>query len=295
LNSSPDKIYRRFLLGIASEEEECRVEEAVLSGESDALILQTAQDELIDDYLLGRITQEEKRGFEEQFLVTEDRRQRLRFASSLIEYSRKAPDEGNSVTRKVAPRGGIRVLVSWKHAAFLGAAASVLLAVLTGLELMRARQQTQVAQATQNELTRLQASSAADDQRATQIIEPSTGIPRGTEGTIDQMPVIEFASATRAVVPPKFRIPADARFARIDWKIPAPFAQKYREVLLSGTGQELWAQEFPAAVLSPGNQSTIVLPAFILTPGAYHLRLDGYSTKGEFEEVTDCVFLVVRE
>lgn len=271
------------------------MEEAVLGGESDALILQTAEDELIDDYLLGSITQEEKQGFEEQFLITEDRRQRLRFASSLIEYSRKAPDESNSVTRKVAPRGGIRVSFSWKRVAFLGAAASVLLAVLAGLELMRARQQTQVAQATRNELTRLQAAFAADDQRATQDIEPSTGILHGTESTVDRMPVIEFASATRTVVPPKLRIPAEARFARIDWKLPAPFAEKYREVLLSGTGQELWAQEFPAAVLSPGKQSTIVLPASILTPGAYHLRLDRDSTKGQFEEVTDCVFLVVRE
>ena len=42
----------------------------MLAGELDTLTLQTAEDELIDDYLLGSITREERCGFEEQFLIT---------------------------------------------------------------------------------------------------------------------------------------------------------------------------------------------------------------------------------
>jgi hypothetical protein len=109
------------------------------------------------------------------------------------------------------------------------------------------------------------------------------------------MPVIEFASTTRSMYPVVFRVPANARFARIDWKLSAPLAEKYREVLLSGSGQQLWVQEFPAVVLSPANRSTIVLPASILSPGTYHFRLDMVSTSGGFEELADCVFRVVRE
>jgi hypothetical protein len=295
LNSSLDKTYRRFLLGIASEEDECSVEEAVLTDELDAILLHAAEDELIDDYLLGSLTDEERRGFEEQFLITEERRQRLRFASELIEYSQKQPADDRSVKPKLVPPGSIWFPFSWKHVAFLSAAASVVLAVLAGVGLIRLRQQTQAAQETRNELTRLQVASIAGSEKTGKAVSPSSEILSDTEYAVGRMPMIVFASNSRDVLPVLFHVPADTRYVRIDWKLSTPFAERYREVLLSKTDQ-LWAQEFPAAVLSPAEQSTIVLPASILVPGIiYHLRLDGGSARGQFEELADCTFRVVRE
>lgn len=286
MNPSPDKIYRRFLLGIASEDEQCRVEEAVLTGELDAGFLDTAEDELIDDYLLGEITSEERRGFEEQFLITEQRRQRLGFASALIEYSQKLSVEDHPAEQKLAPIRSMSFKLSWKYAAVFSAAASIVLAVLTGLEWKNLQQQTQVAQEAKNELTRLQTAAAA---------KAPSGILSGSDATTSRMPVIEFESTTRAIYPIVFHVPTAAQFARIDWRISTPLAAKYRQVLLSGSGQQLWAQEFPANVLSPARQSTMVLPASILVPGTYHLRLEGGSSGGQFEELADSVFRVVRE
>ena len=270
------------------------MEEAVFTGELDILLLQTEEDELIDDYLLGRITHEERQGFEEQFLITEERRQRLRFASALIEYAQKLPANGRSANPRLAPPDRIRFKFSWKHAAVLSAATSVVLAVLIGAGLIKLRQQIEVAQETRNELTRLQAASIAGGQENAKVASPSSGTLNGAEGDGDQMPMIEFASATRGVYPVLFRVPVDARFARIDWQLSAPFAEEYRVVLLSGNGQQLWAQEFPVAVLSPSKRSTIVLPASILAPGTYHVRFDGRFTRGQFEELADFVFRVVR-
>ncbi len=271
------------------------MEEAVLAGELDTLILQTAEDELIDDYLLGSITQEERRGFEEQFLITEERRQKLRFTSALIEYSQKTPVDDNSVKHKLSPRGGIRLMFSWKHAALLSAAASVLLAVLAGFQLMKLRNQAQVARETRNEMTRLEAALAPDNRRTAQIVMPSTGIPSFTGAAVDRMPVIEFGPATRGGNLVMFHLPAGAQFARIDWDLSTYFSEDYREVLLS-SGHQLWAQEFPAVVLSPAKRSIIVLPASILVPGTiYNLRLDGRSTSGSFKELDDSEFKVVRE
>lgn len=244
MNSSPDKTYRRFLLGLASEEELCSVEEAVLAGELDALTLQVAEDELIDDYLLGSITEEERRGFEEQFLIAEERREKLRFASALIEYTQKAPAKSYSVKLKVASRGGMRLMLSWKHAAFLAATASLLLAVLAGFQLMKLRDQAQVAQEARNEMTRLEAALAAEDQRTAQVVKPSIGIPSITEVAADRMPAIELGHATRGGYLVIFRVPAGVQFARIDLDLSTNFAEQYREVLLS-SGQQLWARSFP--------------------------------------------------
>jgi hypothetical protein len=85
LNPLLENTCRRFLLGIASEEEESRVEGAVLADELDASFLLDAEDGLIDDYLLGSLTHEEQEGFSTHFLSTEERRQRLAFASALSE------------------------------------------------------------------------------------------------------------------------------------------------------------------------------------------------------------------
>jgi hypothetical protein len=296
LISSPDKTYRRFLLGLASHEEQCSVEEGVLGGELDTLTLQIAEDELIDDYLLGSLTQEERRGFEEQFLITEGRRQRLKFASALIKYSQKVPPESNSVKLKSFPRAGIQLMLSWKHVAFLGATASVLFAVLAGFELMKLLDQAQVAQESRNEIARLEAALAADNQRKAQVVQPSTLIPRITELAANRMPVIEFSPATRgATIVVKVRVPAEAQSLRVNWDLSTYSAREYKEVLFLGDKQ-LWAKEIPAANISAAKRSTIVLPASILVPELiYHLRLDGRSTGGLFEQVDESEFKVVRE
>ena len=256
-----DNAHRRFLLGIANEDEQQLVEEAILTGQFDSSVLDTAEDELIDDYLLGNLSQVEKRGFEEQFLITEQRQQRLRFASELIRYSNIVPPENNSVNRK-ASLAGMSVIYTWKRVAILSSAASVLLTALVGSELIKLRHQTEVVQEMQ----------------------------RG-----DQLPGIEVQYTTRTVSPQVFRVPVQARFARIDWKLSQPLAGTYREVLLSASGRRLWSQEFSSEVLSPADRSTMVVPASILGPGTYHLRLEGDFTGGQFEELADSVFLVVRE
>ena len=156
MNPLPENTCRRFLLGIASEEEQSLVEDAVLADELDASFLLHAEDGLIDDYLLGSLTREEQNRFKTHFLSTEERRQRHAFASALMEYARKQPAEEHSVGRTFLHRS-IRAVLSWRQAALLGAAASVLLAVLAGFQQLQLRRQGQIASEARNELTRLRA------------------------------------------------------------------------------------------------------------------------------------------
>ena len=294
MNPLPENTCRRFLLGIASEEEQSLVEDAVLADELDASFLLHAEDGLIDDYLHGSLTNEEQKGFKTHFLSTEERRQRHAFASALMEYARKQPAEEFSVGRTLLHRS-IRSVLSWKQATLLAAAASVLLAVLAGFQQLQLRRQRQVASETQNELIRLQ---AALDSRGSGTPQPggqrtdSFGNP---QIGADQMPVIEFAFSTRSVHPPTLPIPAHAQFVRINVKLSMPLALRYREVLVASNGEHLWAQEFPASILAATEESTIVLPRSILPPGTYHLLLETASADDHFEESEDWVFLVAKE
>lgn len=296
MNSSPDNTYRRFLLGIASEEEECSAEEAILTGALDALFLQTAEDELIDDYLFGSLTGEERLGFEEHFLISGDRRQKLRFGSSLVEYARAHPTESDSLKHQ-SIQGNGRLAPFWKRTAFLAAAASILFATIVAFDQMRLRRQTQIANETDNELTRLRASLASENSGASQTNRPYTGSFGGPiDGIeIDQVSVIELPYSTRDVHLTQLSITPHTKMIRIDVELPLPLAVRYREVLLTSNGEELWAQEFPASILPQAEKSTIVLPASILPPGEYHFNLEKASAKGQFEQAGDWTLQVPRE
>lgn len=295
MNSSPEQTVRRFLLGIASEEEECRVEEAVLAGELDDFFLLNAEDELIDDYLLGSMTREERRAFSANFLSAKERRQKLEFAARLIECARKEQVEELSSGWKLALRDTIRAVLSWKQAALLATAVSVLLAALAGFDQTRLRRQTQIASETQNELTRLQAALAAGNSESSRLGKPSTAALSSPQDGADRMPVLEFAPSTRSVYPVLLRVPAQAQFIRVDVKLSLPLAMKYREVLVASNGDRLWSQEFPALELSTAPQSTIVLPTPILPQGLYHFQIERAFAEGRFEQSADYVFRVVKE
>ena len=55
----PDRTYRAFLLKMADAETETAIEEAILDGSIDLAYLGQIEEELIDDSLFGRLSDEE--------------------------------------------------------------------------------------------------------------------------------------------------------------------------------------------------------------------------------------------
>jgi DNA-directed RNA polymerase specialized sigma24 family protein len=75
----------RYLLGVASVVEREAVEEEYFAGSSGLDVLLAVEDELIDDYVRGALSRADRLLFEENFLCTAGRRQRLEFTQSLVE------------------------------------------------------------------------------------------------------------------------------------------------------------------------------------------------------------------
>jgi hypothetical protein len=286
---------RRFLLGIARDDEQNHIENSVLGGDLDASFLLEAEDGLIDDYLIGSLTPEERNGFTTHFLSTNERRQRLAFAAALIEYAQKQQDRELPVRSKFASRSPMLVLLSWKRRTLLAAAASVVLAALAGFQQVQLLRQGQIASEAQNELIRLRTALNSSNGGAVTSGVQSPGSLSNPQIGVDHMPEIEFASSTRDVHPPPLRIPSQAQFVRLRVKLSLPLAMKYREMLVASNGDKLWTQEFPASILPATNESTIVLPTSILQPGNYHLLLESASADDRFEESGDWVFRVAKE
>jgi len=75
----------RYLLGVASDTERLAVEEQVFAPDADLNVLLQAEDELIDDYVRGALSTSDRRLFENNFLCTEERRQRLEMVELFVQ------------------------------------------------------------------------------------------------------------------------------------------------------------------------------------------------------------------
>jgi hypothetical protein len=297
LNISPEMTYRRFLLGIASEQEECRVEEALLAGEVNDFVLRNVEDELIDDYLLGTMTRQERDGFSANFLTTEERSQRLAFARGLIEFARKQQVQELSADQTHGDRSHNRTVHSWKQAALLAVAASVLLAVLAGFQQMQLHRQAQIAGDRQNEVSRLQTALAAATSDSSRVVTKSASASGSPQDGANSELTLKLTPPDRGiVVEPSLQIPTQAQSVRIHVDVQLPKAVKYREDLVqASSGDHLWKREFPASNFPEKQQTTIVLPGQELPKGSYHFQIARDSGKGGFDTPTDYVFQVVRE
>src|ERR1044072_2314211 len=88
--SKEDDRLVRYLLGLMPEEEAARMEEVYLADDDLNDDLQAAERELIDRYVEGSLSKTERDRFENFFLCSPGRKERLRFARTLRAYGSKS-------------------------------------------------------------------------------------------------------------------------------------------------------------------------------------------------------------
>ena len=81
------KLLQRFLLGMLSGEERDRIEREYISDEVKFEDLGVAENELVDSYVRGELSEEEQRHFRLHYLSSTDRRSKVDFARSLNEVA----------------------------------------------------------------------------------------------------------------------------------------------------------------------------------------------------------------
>jgi hypothetical protein len=79
-----EKLMIRYLLGDVPEDEQIRVEERFFTDDEYFEQLLALEDDLIDDYVNGELTDRERKQFEGYFLASPTRRQRVEFAKTFM-------------------------------------------------------------------------------------------------------------------------------------------------------------------------------------------------------------------
>ena len=96
LETDDKSMFNRYLLGISDQPEQVMIEERLLRDMKFYEELLIAEDDLVDEYLAGELSSTQRDSFENNFLVTPERLQKLRFARGLNRYVAKAADAGST-------------------------------------------------------------------------------------------------------------------------------------------------------------------------------------------------------
>ena len=124
-----------YLLGDIEPDEQRRIEERLLVDRDYVELLLLMEEELIDGYLRGTLSERERRAFENYFLITPARQRKLRMAKTLRRYinNQQAAPAPTPINRRPSSPAGwhLRLTPAW------GMAIAALLVVGVGLSLWR--------------------------------------------------------------------------------------------------------------------------------------------------------------
>lgn len=310
----------QYLLGELPEAWQAHFERRFFTDSECYAQLQIVEERLIDDYVRGQLSSERRERFETRYLVSERRRQKVAFVSTLIRAIAELP-----APARHEPANWRQTLSSWRERlsaprlAFAGLALLILiggawLAIeMSRLRAQQARLQSELAALRQRE----QASQSASQPQLT-APTPSPNVET-TPAPAKPSSAKSFTSApSHSVIvrqtlkpgrvrdagaqpgesgrPGLLSIPPGARLLRLRLELgDAAKYPTYRATLMRAEGQMI---SLPANLrLKPGRDGQIVvveLPAGLLARGDYVLTLLGVAVGAEAEELGDFYFTVLK-
>jgi len=261
LNLTADKQeVRSYLLGVLDADRKTQLEEQILSAPETYEELLLVEEELIDQYVAGALSEHERRQFETHFLITAERRKNLRFgqllkryvnsnlAAAAIPHVENSAPAKKSLTFSMLPAAGRPVMV-------FGVVGVVLLGVALLCWLGYRRPQSRLAH---------------------QLDEPVVVV------------ALAPAAAPRVNVPPK------GYDLKLELQLANPSFRNYKSELFR---ENKSVQTRGALRVEPKGEQYIVpvtITGEVLSPGDYELKLSGVRESGADEFIEKYSFRVIE-
>jgi hypothetical protein len=274
---------RRYLLGAVDEDERALIERDYFTNDDALDRVTTAEDDLIEDYLAGRLTPHDRWRFEHAYLAAPGHRARVDTVRRLIaraavtEATQRVRSEGRLPAWRPAVVNPVVAAVSLR---WLAAAASIVLVASAAVWLWASMNRTAP--------TRIAAQPALS--AAPAVGQPSASAPATRAFALMVSPVgVRGAAAERTVV-----IPEGAQRVTIRLGLDADtmsFATAHVSVRVVG-GEEVWK----GMLVVPGGEESIGsidVAASQLTAEDYVITVQGMTGDGRQQSVR--YFLRVRQ
>ena len=319
MNLDNDSMIKQYLLGELTEEGQQQIEERLLRDGDYFEHLQLCEDELVDEYVRGGLPPDEQRRFDNHFLSTPERHEKLRFARALRRYVSAAVEAEPATTAQRTRLQFLSASLRGRHPVMAYSLAAALLLVLGGTVIFRNWQlQNQLAQIrsqqsaglrSERELQRqLQEQRAGymelvkelqheKDQRAMLERNVSPSIPSNPDQLAPVISLVLTPGLLRGEeTTKKALVPSGTTLIRLELHFPANDYKSWRATLHNAEGAELSRQSLLKA-RSRGGGSIVVmeLPADDIPGGDYYVKLSGTAGSVEFEDIGKYYFRVVKK
>lgn len=302
----------RYLLGQCSEEEQIHIEGRYLSDDGFLELVLLAEEELIDNYVQGRLNERQREQFETYYLVTDERREKMAFAVSLRAYSQQSVKPvDRATTPPPAPRSFFKLMIFEKRGLTAAAFAAGLLLIAVGwlaVETMRLRSElvrskTRMVELEESEQL-LQQQIVEERARNEQLVEhveelQNPQIPEGGNKSAYPSAIAMLVIApgiTRDISKGNTLILSPGvKTARLRLVFRNGDYQSYRATIRNPANEQIWVQTGMKASARGESKSVVVsLPAALLKSDDYMLILSGITKAGNAEDVNEYQFLVKR-
>jgi cell division protein FtsB len=310
-----EQILVRYLLGEMGEDEQEQVEEMYFGDEEFFDRLLIVEDELIDAYARQKLSELERERFENYFLRSPERRERVEFAKAWVELFSRTPESDRDKKPSLLPRPYIGFSRLKQAAFFIPLAAAILLLFgLTWLFLQngKLRSALEQAQAASVELERkeldLEQQMAEQRARNEEVVqelanERSASNQQSPENQAPEKQSPKIASfvltagltrgagSVNAVAIPKGSdtVKLETYFRQGDYK-------EYRTAIRTAEGAEVWSQpKLRAQSKGPIKTIALKLPANLLHSGEYILTVSGVNSREENEIINEYPFKVLKK
>jgi murein DD-endopeptidase MepM/ murein hydrolase activator NlpD len=307
---------RQYLLGELSEQEQIQIEDRAFADQSVLEQIQAVEQDLIDDYVSGDISLQERRGFQIHFLASAERKKKIAFAKTLATVVNEKPAPVIAVSTAPSWRAKFAAFFTQPVTAYSFALASVLLLfvgswlVVDRLRLRSEISQLRNAQESQTAQNRQLEKDLADERFRNQELMANRGTPpqqtpapetqpqTPQQPTTPNSPVVVALSLLPGISRgsnsvPRVAIGKDVNMVQLQIGIdPQESYRRYRVELRTANGQHVLAQ---GNLSARGRRIPLSVPASVLGNGRYELTLKGITESGATEDVGFYYFEVAKK
>lgn len=312
--SEPDKKLTRYLLGEFSEVDRADIEDRYLSEGDSFDELLVAEDELIDDYVRGKLSRKDGLLFEQNFLCTAARQERVKSSRALMKFADTQASTGVSVWRR------LRSILSLESPAMrLVLATGFMLLIICGPLLVIQMSKLR------SDLKGLQSEQMAQHQRGKELeqllaqqklkndeLNQSINRERSERGQLEQevarlreqqAPPVTFglgfgeidrvkgATPTQAA---KVTVPRNAEVINLHLDLLKDEDENYLVVLEDAQQRDIWRGLLQSVKAGKGRAVVVRLASRLFTTGQYKLTLSGTNNGRDYEVISEFPVNIVK-
>ena len=285
---------RDYLLGQLSEPEAERLDELSIVDDVCAERIRIVEFDLVDAFARGELRGEVLEQFRSRYLTTPTGRDAIRFAEALQSLD-ETPGQGTSSAVRRGPATPVRETWRWRERLALAAAVVMLATASVWLALDNRTLRGRVAsvESSRDELVRDRQRREAEARQAAETAPPSDGRVSSPPTLAMLVLAPQLRSARQlpmvALIDGATELPV-----RLDLE-PVDYPSYTASLVASSGDRELWrADRLIARTIRGRPTLDLRLPATVLSPRDYLIRVSGVPARGASEIVGEYRFTVVK-